>query len=137
MQEWDTGKYLADPSTEEYDEIMDTNVKGIFFCIKYALHYLLKRVDGRIINISLEEGRCVIPKISTYCASKFGVIGFTGAQAYEIGGGLQVYAVCPASVDKGIYRSLHSGEPVLKPEDLARKVQNSVSLKRLFLQVLQ
>lgn len=115
-------KYMVDTSREEYENIMDTNVKGMFFCTKYALPYLLKRGEGRIINISSGAGKHGIPKLSIYCASKFAVIGFTESIAYEIGGGVQVYAVCPASVDTDMYRSLHSDEPVLKPEDVARKV---------------
>lgn len=115
-------KYLVDTSREEYENIMDTNVKGMFFCTKYVLPYLLKRGEGRIINISSGAGKHGIPKLSIYCASKFAVIGFTESIAYEIGGGVQVYAVCPASVDTDMYRSLHADEPVLKPDDVARKV---------------
>ncbi|HIH75680.1 MAG TPA: SDR family oxidoreductase [Methanosarcina sp.] len=115
-------KYMVDTSREEYENIMDTNVKGMFFCTKYALPYLLKRGEGRIVNISSGAGKHGIPRLSIYCASKFAVIGFTESIAYEIGGGVQVYAVCPASVDTGMYRSLHTDEPVLKPEDVAGKV---------------
>ena len=106
------GKYLVETSTEEYNEIMDTNVKGMFFCTKYALPHLLKRGEGRIVNISSGAGKRGIPKLSIYCASKFAVIGFTESVAYETGGGVHVYAVCPASVDTGMYRSLHTDEPV-------------------------
>ncbi|WP_292379077.1 SDR family NAD(P)-dependent oxidoreductase [Methanosarcina sp. UBA289] len=115
-------KYLVETSTKEYNEIMDTNVKGMFFCTKYALPHLLKRGEGRIVNISSGAGKHGIPKLSIYCASKFAVIGFTESLAYEVGGGIQVYAVCPAGVDTGMYHSLFSDEPVLKPEDVARKV---------------
>jgi NAD(P)-dependent dehydrogenase (short-subunit alcohol dehydrogenase family) len=115
-------KYTVDTSTEEYENTMDTNVKGMFFCTKYALPYLLKRGEGRIINMSSGAGKHGIPKLSIYCASKFAVIGFTESVAYEVGGGLQVYAVCPASVDTDMYRSIYSDEPVLKPQDVAKKV---------------
>ena len=115
-------KYMVDTSIEEYENIMDTNVKGMFFCTKHALPHLLKRGEGRIVNISSGAGKHGIPKLSIYCASKFAVIGFTESIAYEIGGGVQVYAVCPASVDTDMYRSLHSDEPVLKPEVVALKV---------------
>lgn len=114
--------YLVETSTEEYDEIMDTNVKGMFFCTKHALPHLLKRGEGRIVNMSSGAGRHGIPKLSIYCASKFAVIGFTESVAYETGGGLQIYAVCPASVDTDMYHSLYTDEPVLKPEDVAEKV---------------
>ncbi len=114
--------YLVETSTEEYDEIMDTNVKGMFFCTKHALPHLLKRGEGRIVNMSSGAGKHGLPKLSIYCASKFAVIGFTESVAYETGGGLQVYAVCPASVDTDMYHSLYTDEPVLKPEDVAEKV---------------
>jgi NAD(P)-dependent dehydrogenase (short-subunit alcohol dehydrogenase family) len=114
--------YLVETSTEEYDEIMDTNVKGMFFCTKHALPHLLKRGEGRIVNMSSGAGKHGIPKLSIYCASKFAVIGFTESVAYETGGGLQIYAVCPASVDTDMYHSLYTDEPVLKPEDVAEKV---------------
>lgn len=115
-------KYMIDTSREEYENIMDTNVKGMFFCTKYALPYLLKRGEGRIVNMSSGAGKHGIPKLSIYCASKFAVIGFTESIAYEIGGGVQVYAVCPAGVDTDMYHSLFSDKPVLKPQDIAEKV---------------
>lgn len=62
------------------------------------------------------------PELSVYCASKFAVIGFTEAVAYEAGNRGKVYAVCPAGVDTAMYRSLYSDEPALKPEDIARKI---------------
>jgi 3-oxoacyl-[acyl-carrier protein] reductase len=114
--------YLVETTTEEYDEIMDTNVKGMFFCTKHALPHLLKRGEGRIVNMSSGAGKHGIPKLSIYCASKFAVIGFTESVAYETGGGLQIYAVCPASVDTDMYHSLYTDEPVLKPEDVAEQV---------------
>ncbi|WP_440955659.1 SDR family NAD(P)-dependent oxidoreductase [Methanosarcina sp. Mfa9] len=115
-------KFLADTSPEEYDKIMDTNVKGIFLCTKYALPHLLKRGNGRIINIASVEGKHGVPKLSVYGASKFAVIGLTEALAYEVGGGLQVYAVCPAGVDTEMYSSMFMVEPALKPNNVAKQV---------------
>ncbi|MGB9929886.1 MAG: SDR family NAD(P)-dependent oxidoreductase [Methanosarcina sp.] len=114
-------KYLIDTAVEEYDQIMDTNVKGMFLCTKYALPYLFKR-RGTIVNLSSGAGKSGIPELSIYCASKFAVIGLTEALALEAGSRLRVYAVCPGGVDTGMYRSLYSDEPVLKPEDIAKKV---------------
>lgn len=114
-------KYLIDTAVEEYDKIMDTNVKGMFLCTKYALPYLFKR-RGRVVNLSSGAGKSGIPELSIYCASKFAVIGLTEALALEAGSRLRVYAVCPGGVDTGMYRSLYSDEPVLKPEDIAKKV---------------
>lgn len=115
-------KYMVDTSTEEYNEVLNTNLKGIFFCTKYALPHLLKRGTGKVINLACGAGKHGIPKLSVYCASKFAVIGLTEALAYEVGGSLQVYAVCPGAVDTEMYRSMFSDEPALKPEDIAKKV---------------
>ncbi len=102
---------MVETSTEEYDNIMDTNLKGMFFCTKYALPYLLKRGEGRIINISSGAGKHGIPKLSIYSASKFAVIGFTESIAYERGGGVRVYAVCPSSVE-GIGQERYNGDEI-------------------------
>lgn len=115
-------KYLIDTSIDEYNGIMDTNVKGMFLCTKYALPHLLKGRRGRVINLSSGAGKSGIPELSIYCASKFAVIGLTEALALEAGSRLRVYAVCPAGVDTGMYRSLYSDEPFLEPEDISKKV---------------
>ncbi|MDD2440114.1 MAG: SDR family NAD(P)-dependent oxidoreductase [Methanosarcinaceae archaeon] len=115
-------KYLLETSTKEYEAILDTNLKGTFFCTKYALPQLLKRGDGKIINISSRAGKHGVPKLSVYCASKFAVRGLTEALAYEIGGGLKVYAVCPAGVETEMYKAIFTDEPSLRPEDVAKKV---------------
>ncbi|WP_406661503.1 SDR family oxidoreductase [Methanolobus sp. ZRKC3] len=115
-------KPLQDISTDEYDEIMDTNVKGMFLCTKYALPHILKSDSARIVNISSGAGKQGIPQLSVYCASKFAVIGITESLASELAGKVKVYAVCPGGVDTQMYRSLFSDEPMLKPEHIAQKV---------------
>lgn len=115
-------KPLQDISTDEYDEIMNTNVKGMFLCTKYALPHILKSDSARIVNISSGAGKQGIPQLSVYCASKFAVIGITESLASELARKVKVYAVCPGGVDTQMYRSLFSDEPMLKPEHIAQKV---------------
>jgi len=120
-------KRLEETTLEEYDEIMDTNLKGVFLCTKYAIPHIRNSKNGKIINISSGAGLHGIAELSIYCASKFGVIGITESIASELVGEIKVYAVCPAGVDTDMYWSLFGHKPELKPEHIAKKVLELVS----------
>ena len=86
-------------SEEEFDQVIDTNLKGSFHCIKQVTRPMLKQRSGRIINISSVVG--VIGNIGqlNYCASKAGVIGMTKSAARELGSrGITVNAVAPGFI---------------------------------------
>lgn len=115
-------KRLEETTLQEYEKIMDTNLKGAFLCTKYAIPYLRESKNGKIINISSVGGLHGLPDFSVYCASKFGVNGITESIAAELEGEIKVYAVCPGAVDTDMYRSIYSDRPPLKPEHIAEKV---------------
>jgi 3-oxoacyl-[acyl-carrier protein] reductase len=120
-------KPLVETTLEEYDKIMDTNLKGIFLCTKYATPYIRNSKNGKIVNISSGAGLHGIPELSIYCASKSGVISITQSIASELEGEIKVYAICPGGVDTDMYRTLFGHKPQLKPEHIARKVLELVS----------
>jgi 3-oxoacyl-[acyl-carrier protein] reductase len=115
-------KRLEETTLEEYEKIMDTNLKGVFLCTKYAIPYIRESKNGKIINISSIGGLHGLPDFSVYCASKFGVNGITESIAAELEGEIKVYAVCPGAVDTDMYRSIFLDKPPLKPEHIAEKV---------------
>jgi 3-oxoacyl-[acyl-carrier protein] reductase len=115
-------KRLEDTTLEEYEKIMDTNLKGVFLCTKYAIPYIRESKNGKIINISSVGGIHGLPEFSIYCASKFGVNGITESIASELIGEIKVYSVCPGAVDTDMYMSIYSDRPRLKPENIAEKV---------------
>ncbi|WP_292464118.1 SDR family oxidoreductase [Methanolobus sp.] len=115
-------KPLIETSAGEFDNIMDVNVRGLFLCTKHILPHMLREGQGKVINISSGAGKTGIKELSVYSASKFAVIGLTESLAQEVSGKVGVYAVCPGSVDTGMYRSLYNDEPSLKPEDVAAKI---------------
>jgi 3-oxoacyl-[acyl-carrier protein] reductase len=107
---------------DEINSILDINLKGLILCTKYFLPHMQKRNYGRIINISSGAGKIGIAKFAVYCASKFGVIGFTEALAEELPRDIRVNAVCPGGVDTQMYASTFGERPSLKPEHIAKKV---------------
>ena len=87
---------LMKMSEEEFDAVIDTNLKGAFNCIKHVSRQMLKQKSGRIINISSVSGVMGNAGQANYCASKAGVIGLTKSVAREIGSrGITVNAIAP------------------------------------------
>ncbi len=90
---------------EQWDRVLDVNLKGTFLCAKAVAPHMMERGVGRIINMSSQAGKSGQAAISHYCASKFGIIGFTQALARELGpSNITVNAVCPGEVDTAMWR---------------------------------
>ena len=122
-------KIFLQTSPAEWDEIIDVNLKGVLVCTARVLPRMVANGKGVIINIASGAGKAGFPELSVYCASKFGIVGFTESLAKEVSGsGVRVYAVCPGSTDTRMYRSLYpEREPAAKPEDVARVVGGLVA----------
>ncbi|CAG0986460.1 3-oxoacyl-[acyl-carrier protein] reductase [Methanosarcinales archaeon] len=114
-------KYIWETGVEEFGELMDVNVKGVFLYMKHIIPEM-KINGGLIINISSGAGKEGIPMLGAYCASKFAVIGLTESAAAEVNN-VKIVALCPGSVDTGMFKRLFPGEKAdLKPDEVAQKV---------------
>jgi len=81
----DSSKYdLADLPEEEWDRILDINLKGMYLCCKAAIPHLIARGGGRIINMASSRGIQGQPHGAHYAASKGGVIALTKSLAQEL-----------------------------------------------------
>ncbi len=124
-------KPFLETSEEEWEVVLDTNLKGIFVCSRAVLPEMMKTGEGVIINVSSVLGRVGRRNFTAYCASKFGVIGFTQSLADEMKeAGLRIYAVCPGPT----YTDLHCnvvGKEFAKgsmaPEYIAQKIVELVT----------
>jgi len=122
-------KKLLDTSEEEWDQTIDSNLKGAFLCTKAALPFIIQNRVGVIINVSSGAGKTGFPDISAYCASKFGMIGLTESLAWEAGNyGIGVMAICPGEVDTKMQEDVdpvyyrNNKHRMLKPKTVAKKI---------------
>ena len=92
---------------EEWDEVLDTNLKGAFNCIQAAARPMLKQRSGRIINITSVVGHTGNPGQANYAASKAGLMGLTKACAREFASRhVTVNAVAPGFIDTAIVQDI-------------------------------
>ncbi len=91
-------KAIAEVTPEDYDKVMDINIKGTFFIAKYAVPEL-KKTGGNIVNVSSDAGLNGNILCTAYCASKGAVTTFTKALALELAPyGVRVNCVCPGDI---------------------------------------
>ncbi len=128
-------KSIMDTTEEEWDNTIDTNLKGIFLFTKEVLPYMLEnKSDSIIINVSSGAGKSGFPNLSAYCASKFGVIGFTESIANEVAdNNVKVMTICPGGVDTKMIEDIVnngftlSNGKLMKPEQVANKIYDMIS----------
>ena len=90
---------LMKMSEEDFDAVLNTNLKGAFNCIKHISRQMLKQRSGRIINISSVSGVLGNAGQANYCAAKAGVIGITKSVAREMASrGITVNAIAPGFI---------------------------------------
>ena len=91
---------LMTAKAEDFDKVLDTNLKGAYFCMKAASKVMMRQRYGRIISMSSVVGLRGNPGQTNYAASKAGIIGLTKAAAKELASrGITVNAVAPGFID--------------------------------------
>jgi 3-oxoacyl-[acyl-carrier protein] reductase len=109
---------------EEFDQVIETNLKGVFNCLKAATRPMMKQRFGRIINISSVVGVLGNAGQANYVAAKAGVIGLTKSSAKELASrGITVNCVAPGFIDTEMTQVL--------ADDLRDSMLGSIPLARL------
>ena len=123
---------------EDWDAMMDINVKGLLYVSKANIPEMTKRAKGHIINIGSSAGKEVYPKGAVYCASKHAVIAITDGMRIDLNPfGIKVTAINPGLVEtefskvrfKGSYKAdnVYKGYKALQAEDIAEIIAFALS----------
>ncbi|KJS18943.1 MAG: 3-oxoacyl-ACP reductase [Clostridiaceae bacterium BRH_c20a] len=109
---------------EDWDIVLETNLKGVFNCTKAVIRSMMKQKKGKIINITSVVGLTGNAGQSNYAAAKSGVIGFTKSMALELASrGIQVNGVAPGFITTDMTDKL--------PEEIKEQLLTRIPLRRL------
>ena len=129
---------IDEGSLEDWDAMMDINVKGLLYVSKAIIPGMTVRKSGQIINIGSSAGKEVYPKGNVYCGSKHAVLAITEGMRIDLNPyGIKVGAINPGLVEtefskvrfKGdkIANTVYQGYKALQPEDVAEVIYFAVS----------
>ena len=115
---------LYEMTPKTWEKILNTNLRGVFHCIRTFAPVMIRGKGGHIVNISSLAGKNPLPNGAAYAASKWGLNGLSYSVAEELRGhNIRVSVVCPGSVDTEL--SPHTGKDsskMLRPDDVAHVV---------------
>lgn len=118
-------KLLVDHSEEEWDTVVDTNLKGYYLCSQSVAKTMIKQNKGNIINISSIRGISPNPGRASYCVSKSGIIMLTRVMALELARyNIRVNAIAPGWV----YTEIN--EPLFRDPKIFCQIETEVPLGR-------
>ncbi len=129
---------IQEGNTEDWEAMMDINVKGLLYVSKAIIPQMTARKSGQIINIGSSAGKEVYPKGNVYCASKHAVLAITEGMRIDLNPyGIKVGAVNPGMVETEFSKvrfkggtqanTVYSGFEALKAKDVAEVIYFAVS----------
>lgn len=117
---------VVDFDVSDWDSVINSNLKGLFLCTKYALPTLISQGDGQIINVLSIAAKVAFQASSAYCAAKAGALALTKVLAAEVRQqNIRVTAVLPGSVETPFWDDIPQHpdfDKMLQPEHVAETV---------------
>jgi NAD(P)-dependent dehydrogenase (short-subunit alcohol dehydrogenase family) len=119
---------IADLPEEEWDRVLDTNLKGTFLCLKHEARAMLAGGrGGAIVNVGSVNSFLGVATFSSYVASKHGLIGLTTSASAELAPqGIRVNLICPGIIDTPMHRRLRGiiGDEIYDKNILGQRVHS-------------
>ncbi|HJN01916.1 MAG: SDR family NAD(P)-dependent oxidoreductase [Nitrospinota bacterium] len=117
---------LVETSMDDWDRMININLKGAFLCTKAVLPTMIEQKEGHIVNIVSVAGIQPFPNASGYCASKYGMMGLSAVTREEAREhNVKVTAILPGAVDTPIWNNIEGDfdhSKMMLPEDIAQTV---------------
>ena len=114
---------VVDMNIEDYEAMMNINLKGAFLCSRGVLPTMMKQKRGEIINIASLAGKNSFAGGSVYSATKWGLIGFARSLMLEVRDhNIRVVTICPGSVNTNFNDTERDNPQIIQPEDVAETV---------------
>ena len=104
-------KPITEISVEEWDETLEVNLRSPMLFVKAVVPYMIKKQEGKIVNVASITGKRSLLYRAPYCASKIGLIGLTRELAEELGPyRINVNTVCPGAINTDRLRLMYENE---------------------------
>ena len=120
---------VTDTTEEEWDLVMNVNLKSAFLCSKYAIPLMQKRGSGIVINVASVQSYITQRKVAPYTTSKTAMLGLTRSIAVDYAPDIRAVAVCPGTVDTPMLRWAANQSP--DPEEVYREVREMHLTQRI------
>jgi NAD(P)-dependent dehydrogenase (short-subunit alcohol dehydrogenase family) len=122
---------VSQASVQDWEQVMNTNLKGVFLCTREVIPHMIRQGTGHIITVASQAGKYGFPKLAAYCASKYGVIGFSESIKRELAPyNIRVSYLCPGFVDTDLLKTfpeeMTRGVNKATPEDIAREIHQLI-----------
>ena len=115
-------KPAADLTQQEWDRIIEIDLRGVFLCMQREIPLLLKQGGGAIVNTSSGAGVKDFKGQAAYCAAKFGIVGLTKAAALDYAQeNIRVNAVCPGIIETPMMDRFSGGTPAGRERVIAQE----------------
>ena len=98
-------RFLWEVPVDEFDTVIDTNIKGVTNVIRHFVPLMARRGEGVIVNFSSGWGRSASPEVAPYCATKWAIEGLSQSLAQELPSGLAVVPLNPGVINTDMLRS--------------------------------
>lgn len=123
--------HLVDQSVEDFDEVMNINVRGVFLGLKHVLPVMMEQGGGSIINTASDASWMGYPTLSPYVASKHAVVGLTKTAALEAASkNVRVNSIHPTSVNTRMMRSIEERTYPDRPEQAYEEYKQLIPFGR-------
>lgn len=120
---------VTETSEEEWDLVMNVNLKSAFLCAKYTIPSMQKKGGGVVINVSSAQAFLTQPRVASYTTSKTALLGLTRSIAVDYAPNIRAVAVCPGTVDTPMLHDVLSA--VDNPESLLQECVDMHLTKRI------